>query len=86
MQIAEPAKPPEAGSKSSKYREFVRKFAADLHANASPATGGNPAVPQAWEADDSTPTEGIVILDMEVDLSPPSRAPQSNPEEIVFID
>ena len=67
--------------KAGRYREFVRKFGESLHqieaaASRNQGRSGDPAAGEP---------EGVIILDMELDLRPrPSRpAPE---EEIVFIE
>jgi hypothetical protein len=81
-----PPQPAEPGSKAARYREFVRKFAADLQSitPASSAAGSPP--PEVWEEDSVAATDGVVILDMEVDLRRPDPRPQPANEEIVFIE
>ena len=80
----------EPGSKSARYREFVRKFAADLHSitpsSTSPSHPSPTTVPETWEPDDRAAGTGdLIILDMEIDLRPPQRL-RSSGEEIVFLD
>jgi len=59
----------------ARYREFLRKFAASLHAGSTEPQG------------DASGAEGLIVLDTEVNLRP--RPPQSQPgpnDEIVFIE
>jgi len=75
---------PEPGSRAGRYADFVRKFAADLK---SITPGHEPlreqSAPQG--ATNADFTEGVVILDMEVDLRPAAAAPRAD-DEIVFIE
>ena len=82
----DPATRTGVSGKSSRYREFIRKFGTDIHASERPAADGELSPEGTWDADDRLPTEGVVILDMEVDLRPVNRRPQANNEEIVFIE
>jgi ubiquitin-protein ligase len=74
------------GIKAGKYAEFVRKFAADLN-SITPAHSDSPA-PEFWEEVSARGSDGVVVLDMEVDLRPVPARPQPQPatDEIVFID
>jgi ubiquitin-protein ligase len=59
---------------SGRYHEFLRKIAASLHPESITAGAG-----------DDKASEGLILLDMEVDLRP--RPSRSGPdEEIVFIE
>ncbi|WP_254054046.1 ubiquitin-conjugating enzyme E2 [Singulisphaera sp. GP187] len=90
----EPAAPksssnPVPGSRAGKYADFVRKFASDLSALKPTLAESSPQVPEAWNGSGVAGPEGMIILDMEVDLrpAPPGPRPGSGPgDEIVFID
>jgi ubiquitin-protein ligase len=73
---------PEPGTKAAKDREFVCKFAADLPSITPVGSASSPETPQSWESADRP--EGVVILDMELDLRP--RRLRHSGDEIVFID
>jgi ubiquitin-protein ligase len=84
---AELAAPPEPqpaaaeskpGSRAGKYADFVRKFAADLESL-------RPSSSEAWPRPSGDDTDGVVILDMELDLRPRPARPAPN-DEIVFIE
>jgi ubiquitin-protein ligase len=78
--LAKPPPPLESrpGTKAGKYADFVRKFAADLNAL-------TPGRSETWSDAGANDTDGVVILDMEVDLRPRPAPPRSD-EEIVFLD
>jgi ubiquitin-protein ligase len=80
---SEPAASPAATTGMPKdlgrYQEFVRKFAASLH------TGAASIRDDAVHADPDS--DGLILLDMEVELVPLPAPPRSGPnEEIVFIE
>jgi ubiquitin-protein ligase len=75
---------PEPGTKSARYREFVRKFASDLQSITPGPASPSPAIPETWESDDRP--EGFILLDMEVDLRPRPTPPRQGGDEIVFIE
>lgn len=61
-----------------RYQEFLRKFAASLHPESVTFGAGNRPI-------DDDPPEGLILLDMEVELRPqPLR--HGPDEEIVFIE
>jgi hypothetical protein len=70
------AAPPAANGRPrdvDRYREFARKLAAGLRAGSASASG------------DAVETDGLILLDLEVELTP--LPPRSGPnEEIVFIE
>jgi ubiquitin-protein ligase len=60
---------------SGRYHEFVRKFAASLHPEAPRITS------------ETNEDEGLILLDIEVELRPvPAQPPPGPTEEILFID
>jgi ubiquitin-protein ligase len=69
-------------AKVAKYRDFIRQMGTEVRES----DGVGPRADGTWEADDGVQTEGVVILDMEVDLRPVNRRPQATNEEIVFIE
>jgi ubiquitin-protein ligase len=83
--VASPAARPENGQVhsegTSRYVDFVRKFRESLQSIEAAAvrTSDRPA-----GSDGATP-DGLVVLDIEVDLRPPQPRPDPK-EEIVFID
>jgi ubiquitin-protein ligase len=81
-----PPQPGEPGSKAARYGAFLRKVP-DSSAGSQPAQEPTDAgVPETWAEDLGAGSDGVVILDMEVDLRPQNRQPQAPSEEIVFID
>jgi ubiquitin-protein ligase len=79
--------PGEPGSRAARYSSFLRKSGSDSSAGPRPAQPAPEAAPpETWEEDSTAPADGVVILDMELDLRPPNRQPQRGSEEIVFID
>ena len=78
--------PSENGSKSERYREFVRKFAEDLRSITPSRSSFDTPPPAVWEPDETSGTQDLIILDMEVELQPTNRRPPPANEEIVFID
>lgn len=77
----QPADNADPASKVARYRDFIRKLGTEVRENDS----GGPRIDGTWDADDAA-TEGVVILDMEVDLRPINRRPQATNDEIVFIE
>jgi len=75
----------DARSRAGRYADFVRRFAADLRS----ITPGRPdavqPVADSRRGDRAEETDGVVILDVEVDLRL-GRPPSRSDEEIVFID
>jgi len=75
----------EPGAKAGKYADFVRRFAAELKS----ITPGHAAPPRdgstARNGNAADHSDGVVILDMEVDLRPVPSAPRGD-DEIVFIE
>lgn len=80
----EPVGESRPGSKAGKYADFVRKFAADLN-SITPSRAAETTT-EFWSDGDAGGTEGVVILDMEVDLRPRPARPQPANDDIVFID
>jgi len=75
---------PEPGTKSARYREFVRRFASDLKSITPAGSSTGPQPPETWEADDSR--EGVIVFDMEVALPPHPPRPRPADDEIIFIE
>jgi ubiquitin-protein ligase len=75
---------PEPGSKAARYREFVRKFAIDLHSITPGSADTNPATSATWTPDDRP--EGLILLDMMMDLRRRPTPPRQGGDEIVFIE
>jgi ubiquitin-protein ligase len=80
----QPPSSPEPGSKAARYREFVRKFAIDLHSITPRSADQNPAISPTWTPDDRP--EGLILLDMMMDLRPRPTPPRPASDEIVFIE
>ena len=74
----------EPGTKAARYREFVRKFASDLHSITPSGSAAGPAVPETWEP--ANQPEGLILLDMEVDLRPRPTPPRPGGDEILFLE
>src|SRR5262249_14520421 len=69
--------PPKVG----RYLDFVRKFSEGLHSIEAAAVRPHDRPPDGFTA----APEGLIILDMEVDLRPVAPHPEST-EEILFIE
>jgi len=80
----EPPSPAEPGTKAARYREFVRKFAADLQSITPASSAPSRSIPETWEPDGQP--EGLILLDMEVELRPRPTPPRQGGDEIVFIE
>lgn len=76
---------PAPGSRAGKYADFVRKFAADLSSLTPARSDSAPRVPPAWSGTGAEGPDGMIILDMEVELRPAPPRPQPG-DEIFFID
>lgn len=76
---------PTPGSRAGKYADFVRKFASDLSSLTPAHSEPRPRLPEDWNGTGLERPEGMIILDMEVELRP--TPPRSQPgDEILFID
>jgi ubiquitin-protein ligase len=73
---------PEPGTKAGKFRELVRKFAAELQSITPGGSAASPGVPENRKSADRP--EGLVILDTQLDLRPRPLRPGG--DEIVFIE
>jgi len=82
-----PPPSPQAGQKASKYADFVRRFASDLESITPAQSGaGNGGVEFRNRSTPIETEDGVIILDMEVDLRPSPPRPPRQDDEIVFIE
>ncbi len=82
---AAPAGTSDSGTKAGNYAEIVRRLAADLKAIAPGSSDAESPVPENRSRVRADETDGVVILDVELDLRPRPARPRAD-DEIVFID
>lgn len=75
----------EPGSRAGKYAEFVRRFAADLKGITPNRADSLPQGADPRRENRADDIDGVIILDIEVDLRPDPVRPRGG-DEIVFID
>jgi ubiquitin-protein ligase len=76
---------PAPGSKAGKYADFVRKFASELSSLTPAHPESTPRLPEDWNGAGLERPEGMILLDLEVELRPAPPGPRPG-DEIVFID